>query len=92
MTRFATRALAALTLTAALAAPIGGTAETTEYYTLGQLRERTETRWTQTYETPWRTLNVDANIYMPEADSVPVLYARRQDMTNPALTAEESGP
>ena len=29
MTRFATRALAALTLTAALAAPIGGTAETT---------------------------------------------------------------
>ena len=91
MTRFATRALAALTLTAALAAPIGGTAETTEYYTLGQLRERTETHWTQTYETPWRTLNVDANIYMPEADSTPVLYARRQDMTNPALRAEESG-
>ena len=73
MTRFATRARAALTLTAALAAPIGGTAETTEYYTLGQLRERTETRWTQTYETPWRTLNVDANIYMPEADSTPAV-------------------
>ena len=88
MTRFATRALAALTLTAALAAPIGGTAETTEYYTLGQLRERTETRWTQTYETPWRTLNVDANIYMPEADSTPVFKMKYIDV-QPALTAEE---
>ena len=90
MTRFATRALAALTLTAALAAPIGGTAETTEYYTLGQLRERTETRWTQTYETPWRTLNVDANIYMPEADSTPVFKMKYIDV-QPALTEEESG-
>ena len=88
--KFVKRALCAALLAATLITPFSGRAET-EYFTLKQLRENTETRWTQTYETPYRTLEVDANIYLPEADAAPVLRVRQQDMSSPALTAEESG-
>ena len=87
---FVKRAFSAALLAATLITPFAGQAET-EYFTLKQLRERTETHWTQTYETPYRTLEVDANVYLPEADAMPVLRVRLQDMSSPALTAEESG-
>ena len=87
---FVKRAFSAALLAATLITPFAGQAET-EYFTLKQLRERTETHWTQTYETPYRTLEVDANVYLPEADAMPVLRVRLQDMSSPTLTAEESG-
>ena len=90
MKRIVCKSIAALTLAAALAAPFAGQAET-EYFTLKQLRERTETHWTQTYETPYRTLEVDANIYLPEADAMPVFKTKYTILGEPALTAEESG-
>ena len=90
MKRIVRKSLAALTLTAALITPFAGQAET-EYFTLKQLRERTETHWTQTYETPYRTLEVDANVYLPEADAMPVFKTKYTILGEPALTAEESG-
>ena len=88
--KFVKRALSVALLAASLAAPFSGYAET-EYFTLKQLRERTETHWTQTYETPYRTLEVDANIYLPEADKMPIFKTKYIILGEPALTAEESG-
>lgn len=88
--KFIKRALCAALLAATLITPFAGRAET-EYFTLKQLRENTESHWTQTYETPYRTLEVDANIYLPEADAMPVFKTKYTMLGEPALTAEESG-
>lgn len=53
--------------------PSASLAQGGTYCTIAQLREQTPDRWTQTYETKWRTVAVDAPVYLPEVESVPVL-------------------
>lgn len=31
-----------------------------EWYSIAEIREQTPARWTQTYETKWRTITIDA--------------------------------
>lgn len=44
-----------------------------EWISIADVREQTPARWTQTYETKWRTITVDAEIRVPEVDKVPVM-------------------
>lgn len=59
-----------------------------EAYT--ELREQTPARWTQTYQTKWRDVEINAAIELPDADTVPILQIGYDNRT-PALTQEESG-
>lgn len=44
-----------------------------EWVSIGELRRQTPDRWTQTCETKWRTVAVDAVIRVPEVDRFPVM-------------------
>ncbi|MEA4929468.1 MAG: hypothetical protein VB104_12435 [Candidatus Limiplasma sp.] len=60
------------------------------YCTITTLRAQAPAKWTQTCETKWRTVDIDAEILLPDVDAVPVMtvgYAQRK----PLLTAEQSG-
>ena len=61
-----------------------------QYVTINELRAQIPEKWTQTYETKWRTVEVDAPILLPDVDAVPILKVN-YDMSEPLLTAEESG-
>lgn len=69
--------------------PICALAES-DYVTLPELRAQAPERWTQTYETKWRTVEIDAPILLPDIDTVPIVQVAR-DMSQLPLTAEESG-
>lgn len=67
--------------------PAFGLAE--EYLTLEELRGQAPMRWIQTYETKWRTLEVDAPIILPQAQKVPIVKIAK-DLSKPLLTAGET--
>jgi len=70
MQRIIALALAALLLCGAASA----LAE--EYYNIVKLRQQTPERLTQTYETKWRTVEIDAPICLPAIDKLPALTLR----------------
>ena len=61
-----------------------------DYRTVAQLREEARENWTQTYETKWRTVEINAEIILPPVDFVPVAQVG-YDMRPLPLTAAESG-
>ncbi len=70
--------------------PAAGLAAENGYLTITELREQTPARWQQTIETKWRTIEVDAEIRIPEVDRVPVALVGG-GIGTPALSAVESG-
>lgn len=44
-----------------------------EWHTITDIYEQTPTRWTQTYETQWRTVTIDVAITIPDVSSIPVM-------------------
>ena len=70
-------------------APLGSLAET-QYYNIADLRAQTPERWTQSYQTKWRTVDIDAEVRLPETDAVPILKVT-YDVPETLPTAEESG-
>lgn len=61
-----------------------------EWLSIVKLREQTPTRWTQTYETKWRTITIDAEVNIPQVDKVPVVQIEG-GAVEPTFTAEEIG-
>ena len=61
-----------------------------QYQTIIDLREQAPARWTQTYQTDWRIVEIDAAIDLPDVNAVPVLQIG-YDNREPLLTATESG-
>ena len=61
-----------------------------EYIDIRALRSQNQSRWTQTYQTKWRDVDIDAAVIVPQADALPVLL-----LTNgaeaPLVSAEEAG-
>jgi len=53
-----------------------GSALAEEYYNIVELRQQTPERLTQTYETKWRTVEIDAPIHLPTIDKLPALTLR----------------
>ncbi len=61
-----------------------------EYWSVRELRERTQTGWTQTYETKWRDVQINATVAVPEVDAMPVLLVGN-GAKEPLVTAQEAG-
>jgi hypothetical protein len=79
----------ALFLSALLAlAPFAWLSED-QYYTVSELRAQAPAEWTETFETKWRTIDIDAKIVLPDVDAIPVLKIARDYRTD-ALTGEET--
>lgn len=43
------------------------------YTSIQQIAETTPERWTETYETEWRTIQVDAEIIVPDVEAFPIV-------------------
>ncbi len=66
------RKICVITLLACLALlPLTGSAQA--YLTVIKMREHPPARWTQVYETKWRTVGIDVQPMLPQADKIPVL-------------------
>ena len=66
------RKICLVTLLACLALlPLTGSAQA--YLTVKQMLEQPPARWTQVYETKWRTVSIDVQPMLPQADKIPVL-------------------
>lgn len=73
-----------------LLATICTTAFAEEWYTLAEIYEETPVHWTETIETKWRDISIDANIIVPEAAKFPVVMICG-GATEPTLSPEEAG-
>lgn len=51
--------------------PLAGKAQT--YISITEMNEHPPERWTQTYETKWRTVNIDVQPTVPQAEKLPIL-------------------
>lgn len=60
------------------------------YLTIQQMKEQLPQRLTQTYDTKWRQISIDAQIILPDADALPVALIAG-GAQEPSLTAEETG-
>ena len=49
-------------------------ASAAQYVSIEELNETLPARWTQAYETKWRTIEIDVQPYVPDAEEMPVLY------------------
>ena len=61
-----------------------------ERLSIRELREQAPAHWTQTYETKWRTITIDAEVNIPQVDKVPVVQIEG-GAVEPTFTAEEIG-
>lgn len=43
------------------------------YISMAELRAQTPARWTETYETPWRSIEIDTPIEVPQVDKMPIV-------------------
>ena len=50
----------------------GGTAKA-EWQSIKEVQENTPERWTESYETKWRTIQIDAQIAVPDVEKLPVI-------------------
>lgn len=57
-----------------------------DYLTIEQLREETPSHWGQTFETQWRTVQLDAEIRLPDVENVPLLAVKAGIPKPPAAT------
>lgn len=61
-----------------------------ERCSMTDIREQTPARWTQTYETKWRTVTIDAAIEVPQVDVFPILKVRRMSAVDDSLLPEDA--
>ena len=54
-----------------LLGPIAGEAQS--YFTITQLQESLPERWTETYKTKWRTVEIDVQPIVPKVENIPIL-------------------
>lgn len=66
------RKICAITLFACFALlPVIGGAQA--YITIAEMHEQPPAHWTQDYETKWRTVSIDVQPFVPQADNLPIL-------------------
>ena len=56
-----------------------------KWYSVADICEQTPARWTQTYETNWRTITIDAAIEVPQVDAFPILKVRKMPVVDESL-------
>lgn len=58
------------------------------YTSIQQIAETTPERWTETYETEWRTIQVDAEIIVPDVEAFPIVTIQKMPKLSSELLAE----
>lgn len=53
--------------------PLNALAQQNQYSTVQEIREQVVERWTQSYETKWRTIEIDVQPTAPSVNAVPIL-------------------
>lgn len=61
------------------------TAQAEEYLTIEDVAAQTPARWTQAYETPWRTVVIDVPVTVPDVAAWPVLRTGTQPAVSKQL-------
>lgn len=61
-----------------------------EWLSLPDIREQTPARWTQVYETPWRTVVVDVPIDVPAVAAFPILKVRKMPAVDESLLPDSA--
>ena len=61
-----------------------------EWVSIEELRTRTPSHWTKTYETKWRTIVVDAEIDIPQVEKMPIVLIEG-GAEEPTFTAADIG-
>lgn len=56
-----------------------------EWCSMADMCEQTPARWTQTYETKWRTITIDAAIEVPQVDAFPILKVMKMPVVDESL-------
>ena len=64
--------ICAIAMLVCLALPLVASAQ--EYISMTEIAANPPTRWTQTYETKWRTVEIDVLPSVPDVEEMPVLY------------------
>ncbi len=78
-----TKAMAASLCLFLLAA--GSADADSRYQSITDIRQSTPQRWQETYETPWRTVAIDAAIQVPDVEQFPVIRITLRDAAEEAL-------
>lgn len=60
------------------------------YVNIREMKEQIPQRWMKTYATQWRDIAIDAEIIVPEVETLPIVLLKG-GATKPLLTAEEAG-
>ena len=60
------------------------------YTSIQQIVETTPERWTETYETKWRTIQVDAEIIVPNVETFPIITIQKMPKLSSSLLTEYS--
>lgn len=61
-----------------------------EYINIQTLSSQIQSGWTQTYQTKWRDVEIDAAVIVPQVDTLPILLLS-DGAEEPLITAEEAG-
>lgn len=56
-----------------------------EYCSISEVCANTPARWTQTYDTKWRTIIIDTAIEVPQVDAFPILKVRKMPTVDESL-------
>lgn len=59
------------------------------YLSIEEIREQTPDHWTQSYETQWRTIEINAPVYVPEVNEFPIIRVVRAPAVDTALLVED---
>lgn len=70
--------------------PLYTFAHADDWLSIQELHRQVPERWVQTYETKWRIISIDAQISVPQAESVPVVLIEG-GAAEPVLSAKELG-
>lgn len=62
-----------------------------DWKSISEICEETPDRWVQTYETKWRTIEIDVEVQVPNVDQVPILLARKAPPVQEELLVEYAG-
>ncbi|MEF9878759.1 MAG: hypothetical protein RSC05_12275 [Acinetobacter sp.] len=58
------------------------------YKSIMDIQAETPDRWTETYQTKWRTIEIDVPIELPNAEQFPVIQVKPSDKLDPSLIAD----
>ena len=61
------------------------------YWSIKQVAESTPERWTESYDTPWRTISIDVEIEVPTVEKIPIVRVHRMPAVQDEKLSDYAG-